>query len=85
MKTKSTFLARKRWRHRICCKAAPVATGRRSGLANARPWRQSHLNKPVIGWMPVNSVGRLVPSGRQNAGSLVSEQVVLLTCCDSGS
>jgi hypothetical protein len=31
----------------------PVATmWRRSGLANARPWRQSQLNKPVIGRMP---------------------------------
>ena len=36
-----------------CCKAAPIGDGsRRYGLANARQWRQSHLNKPVIGWMP---------------------------------
>jgi hypothetical protein len=58
MKTKSTSLARKSAGVTDCgCKAATLGDGsRRYELANARQWRQSHLNKPVIGWMPAYGV-----------------------------
>jgi hypothetical protein len=41
----------------------------RSGPANARPWRQSQLNKPVIWWMSVHRPKRrpahlLQPTGQ---------------------
>jgi len=53
-------------------KAAPVATRwRRSGLANARPWRQSQLNKPVIRWMSeevLKMAGRRVLSQSEKSG-----------------
>jgi hypothetical protein len=53
MKTKSTSLARKALASPTFVARAPIGDeARRYGLAYARQWRQSHLNKPVIGWMP---------------------------------
>src|ERR1700754_1009299 len=61
METKSTFLARNAPASSTLLKAAAAATSRRrSSLANARPLRQYHLSKPVIGWMSARLMhGRL--------------------------
>ncbi len=61
MKTKSTSLARKALASPTFVARQPrLATGRDGPeLANARQWRRSLLNKPVIGWMPadINDLG----------------------------